>query len=164
MNDKLEIFNELVNSNDRFVYHSRELIVHRVKFARTLGRIINGTLYHPEKPYRLYILYKDTHRVKRIAGRCFVWDETEETRRGIDVESGEQGFGAPRFDGMLAGAFLTDHCVTVFGDARLIAEKGIDKSGKGVLCTVYLRGRLTEQFKIRWDVFNRILAQGLVEK
>lgn len=164
MNDKLEIFNELVNSNDRFGYHSKELIVDRVKFARTLGRMIEGTLYHPEKPYRLYILYKDTHRVKRMAGRCFVWDETEERRRGIDVESGEQGFGAPRFDGMLATAFLTDKCVIVFGDARLIAEKGIDKSGKAVLCTVYLRGRLTEQFKMRREIFDRILAQGWVER
>lgn len=93
-----------------------------------------------------------------------MWDETEETRNGIDVESGEQGFGKPRFDGVWAALFITDECVVAFGDARLIAENGIGKSEKDVLCTVYLRGRLAEQFKIRRKIFDRIFAQGWVEK
>lgn len=159
MNGKLEIFNDLVNSNDHFTYHSKERIVYRVKLARTFGRMIGGTLYHPEKPYRLFIAYKDTHRVKRLAGRCFVWDETEETRRGIDVESGEQGFGAPRFDGMLAAVFLTDKCVIVFGDAR-IETSYIGRGGKRVRCKVYLRGRLATHFTLRSEVFDRIVALG----
>lgn len=100
------------------------------------------------------------HRIKKVAGRIFMWDETEETRNGIDVESGEQGFGEPRFDGVWAALFITDECVVAFGDARLIAERGIGKSAKDVLCTVYLRGRLTEQFKMRWEIFSRIFAQG----
>lgn len=148
----------------RFVYNSDQAAMYRVKTLRGFERIIKDLLERHEKPYRLFISYKDRHRVKRMAGRCFMWDETEETRNGIDVESGEQGFGKPRFDGVWAALFITYECIVAFGDARLIAEKGIGKSGKDVLCTVYLRGRLAEQFKMRWQIFNRIFAQGWVEK
>lgn len=80
------------------------------------------------------------------------------------MESGEQGFGKPRFDGVYAALFSTDDGIVAFGDARLIAEKGIGKSNKDVLCTVYLRGRLAEQFKMRLKIFDRIFAQGWMEK
>lgn len=148
----------------RFTYNSDQVAVYRVKALRGFERIIRDRLERHEKPYRLFISYKCRHRIKKLAGRVFMWDETEETRNGIDVESGEQGFGEPRFDGVYAALFITDECVIAFGDARLIAEKGIGRWEKDVLCTVYLRGRLAEQFKIRWDVFNRIFAQGWVEK
>lgn len=159
MNDKLERFNELVNSNDHFVYHSKELIVYRVKFARTLGRMIEGSLYHPEKPYLLFIAYKVTHRVKRMAGRCFIWNETEETCNGINVDSKEQGFGEPRFDGMEAAVFVTDGCVIVFGNVR-IETSYIGRGGKRVRCKVYLRGRLATHFTLGREVFDRVVALG----
>lgn len=89
-----------------------------------------------------------------------MWDETEETRNGIDVESGEQGFVKPRFDGVYAALFITDDCIVAFGDARLIAEEEIGRGDKDMLCRVYLRGRLTEQFKMRREVFYRIFEQG----
>ena len=143
----------------RFTYNSEKPSFYRVKFARTFERMIEGTLYKPENPYRLFILYKDTHRIKNLADRCFMWDETEETRNGIDVESGEQGFGEPRFDGVWAALFITDDGIVAFGDARLIAEE-IGKSGKDMLCNVYLRGRLAEQFKMRRKIFDRIFAHG----
>lgn len=145
----------------RFAYNSDQVAMFRVKTLRGFERIIRE---RHEKPYRLFISYKDRHRVKRMAGRCFMWDETEETRDGIDVESGEQGFGDPRFDGVWAALFSTDDGIVAFGDARLIAERGIGKSEKDVLCTVYLRGRLAEQFKMRRKIFDRIFAQGWVKK
>ena len=148
----------------RFDYNSDQVVMHRVKTMRGFERIIRDMLERHEKPYRLFISYKCRHRVKRLAGRCFMWDETEETRKGIDVESGEQGFGEPRFDGVWAALFVTDEGIVAFGDARLIAERGVGRYTKDVLCTVYLRGRLTEQFKMRWKIFDRIFAQGWVEK
>lgn len=148
----------------RFTYNSDQAAMYRVKTLRGFERIVRDILERNEKPYRLFISYKCRHRVKRLAGHCFMWDETEETRNGIDVESGEQGFGEPRFDGVYAALFITDECVVAFGDARLVAERGIGKSEKDVLCTVYLRGRLAEQFKMRWQIFNRIFEQGWVEK
>lgn len=144
----------------RFTYNSDQVAMYRVKALRGFERI---TREHHEKPYRLFISYKCRHRIKKVAGRVCMWDETEGTRNGIDVESGEQGFGEPRFDGVYAALFITDECVVAFGDARLIAENGIGKSGKDVLCTVYLRGRLAEQFKMRRKIFDRIFAQGWVE-
>lgn len=148
----------------RFVYNSEQPAMYRIKTLRGFERIIRDLLERNEKPYRLFISYKCRHRIKKVAGRVCMWDETEETRNGIDVESGEQGFGEPRFDGVYAALFITDECVVAFGDARLIAENGIGKSVKDVLCTVYLRGRLAEQFKMRRKIFDRIFAQGWGEK
>lgn len=147
----------------KFVYNS-EPAMYRIKTLRGFERIIRDLLERHEKPYRLFISYKCRHRIKKVAGRVFMWDETEETRNGIDVESGEQGFGEPRFDGVWAAIFITDECVVAFGDARLIAEEEVGKSGKDILCRVYLRGRLAEQFKMRRDIFIRFFAQGYVEK
>ena len=93
-----------------------------------------------------------------------MWDETEETLNGIDVESGEQGFGKPRFDGVYAALFITDESIVAFGDARLIAEEENGRVGKDIICTAYLRGRLAEQFKMRREIFWRVFAQGWVEK
>ena len=79
------------------------------------------------------------------------------------MESGEQGFGEPRFDGVWAALFITDDGVVAFGDARLIAEE-TGRGGKDMLCNVYLRGRLAEQFKMRWKIFDRIFAHGWDER
>lgn len=147
----------------RFVYNSDQVAMYRVKTLRGFERIIRDPLERHEKPYRLFISYKCRHRIKKVAGRVFMWDETEETRNGIDVESGEQGFGEPRFDGVWAALFITDECIVAFGDARLIAEE-VGESGKDVLGTVYLRGRLAEQFKMRREIFHRFFAQGWMEK
>ena len=143
----------------RFAYNSDQVAVFRVKTLRGVERIIRDQLEHHEKAYRLFVSYKCRHRIKNLADRCFMWDETEETRNGIDVESGEQGFGEPRFDGVWAALFITDDGIVAFGDARLIAEE-IGKSGKDMLCNVYLRGRLAEQFKMRRKIFDRIFAHG----
>ena len=148
----------------RFTYNSETQSFYSVKTLRGFERIIIPLLEHHEKPYRLFISYRCSHRVKKLAGRCFMWDETEETRNGIDVDSGEQGFGEPRFDGVWAALFITDDGVVAFGDARLIAESGVGKSAKDVLCTMYLRGRLAEQFKMRREIFLRFFARGWVEK
>lgn len=148
----------------KFVYNSYQVAMFHVNTIRRFERIIRDLLERHEKQYRLFISYKCRHRIKKVAGRVFMWDETEETRNGIDVESGEQGFGEPRFDGVWAAIFITDECVVAFGDARLIAEEEVGKSDKDILCRVYLRGRLAEQFKMRRDIFIRFFAQGLVEK
>lgn len=148
----------------KFVYNSDQVAMYRIKTLRGFERIIRAILERHEKPYRLFISYKCRHRIKKVAGRVFMWDETEETRNGINVASGEQGFGKPRFDGVWAALFITDECVVAFGDARLIVEEEIGKSGKDILCNVYLSGRLADQFKMSLEVFVRIFAQGWVEK
>ena len=147
----------------RFAYNSDQVAMHRVKTMRGFERIIRDILERHEKPYRLFISYKNKHRIKKVAGRLFMWDETEETHDGIDVESGEQGFGEPRFDGVWAALFITDDGIVSFGDTRFIAEE-VGRGRKDMLCNVYLRGRLAEQFKMRWEVFIRFFVRGGVEK
>ena len=148
----------------RFAYNSDQVAMFRIKTLRGFERMIRDLLEPHEKPYRLFISYKCRHRVKKVAGRLFMWDETEEMRNGINVASGEQGFGKPRFDGVWAALFITDECVVAFGDARLIVEEEIGKSGKDILCNGYLSGRLADQFKMSLEIFVRIFAQGWVEK
>ena len=157
-------FNEKVNRVIGYILNSEESRIYRTFVIKEFERIIRPLLERHEKPYRLFISYKCRHRVKKVAGRCFMRDETEETRNGSGVESGEQGFGEPRFDGVWAALFITDEGVVSFGDARLIADEEVGRGEKDVLCTVYLRGRLAEQFKVRWQIFSRIFARGWVEK
>ena len=157
-------FNEKVNRGIGYILNSQELFIYRTGTIKEFARMIHDDLYLLTNTYRLFIQYKTTHRVKKVAGRCFLWDETEETRNGIDVESGEQGFGEPRFDGVWAALFSTDDGIVAFGDARLIADEEIGRGEKEILCRVYLRGRLAEQFKMRRKIFDRIFEQGWVEK
>ena len=144
----------------RFAYNSEQVAMYSVKTLRGFERIIRPLLERNEKPYRLFISYRCRHRVRKVAGRCFMWDETEETRNGIDVESGEQGFGEPRFDGVYAALFSTDDGIVAFGDAKLVAEEEIGRCEKDMLCRVYLRGRLAEQFKMRREIFLRFFERG----
>ena len=161
---KIANFNEKVNRGIGYILNSQELFIYRTGTIKEFARMIHDDLYLLTNTYRLFIQYKTTHRVKKVAGRCFLWDETEETRNGIDVESGEQGFGEPRFDGVWAALFSTDDGIVAFGDSRLIADEEIGRGEKEILCRVYLRGRLAEQFKMRRKIFDRIFEQGWVEK
>lgn len=142
----------------RFTYNSDQVAMYRVKTLCGFERIIRDILEHHEKPYRLFILYKDTHRVKRIAGRCFLWNGMDETEKGFDVESEEQGFGEPRFDGMASAVFITDKVILAFGDARIVAAQ-MSRGEKYVYCDVYLCGRLVTVFKIPAGEFHRIFEQ-----
>ena len=161
---KIANFNEKVNRGIGYILNSQELFIYRTGTIKEFARMIHDDLYLLTNTYRLFIQYKTTHRVKKLAGRLFVWDETEETRNGIDVESGEQGFVDPRFDGVWSALFITDERIVAFGDARLIADEEIGRGEKEILCRVYLRGRLAEQFKMRRKIFLRIFEQGWVEK
>lgn len=152
-------FNEKVNCGIGYILCAQDFFIYRAESIKEFGQMIDYDLYCNANPYRLFIQYKTTHRIQKMAGRCFLWDETEETRNGIDVESGEQGFGEPRFDGVWAALFITDDGIVAFGDARLIAEE-IGRGGKDMLCNVYLRGGLADQFKMRRKIFDHIFAQG----
>lgn len=239
-------FNEEVKRGIGYILNSQEFFIYKAGTIKEFARMIHDYSHLLPNTYRLFIQYKTRHRDKKIAGRCFLWDNSHgdhmaDPGNGIElrsindasqddcegfgnprfdgvssailiadryvfmygdvqieafditqdkkhvictaslcgslvssfgiptevfdrVESGEQGFGKPRFDGVYAALFSTDDGIVAFGDARLIAENGTGKSGKDVLCTVYLRGRLTEQFKMRRKIFDRIFAQGWVEK
>ena len=87
------------------------------------------------------------------------WNGMDETEKGFDVESEEQGFGEPRFDGMASAVFITDKVILAFGNARIVAAQ-MSRGEKYVYCDVYLCGRLVTVFKIPAGELDRILAQG----
>lgn len=145
----------------RFAYNSDQVAMYRVKTLRGFERIIRALLYHPEKPYRLFISYKNRHRVKKVAGRCFMWDETEETRNGIELRSLNdasqddcEGFGNPRFDGVSSAILIADSYVFAYGDVQIEADD-ISKDKKHVICTVSLCGCIVSFFRIPAEVFDR---------
>ena len=72
--------------------------------------MIYDDLYLLTNTYRLFIQYKTTHRVKKVAGRCFLWDNSHgdhmaDPGNGIELRSLNdasqddcEGFCRPRFD------------------------------------------------------------------
>lgn len=97
---------------------------------------------------------------KRIEGAFqLIGQVLDETEKGFDVESEEQGFGEPRFDGMASAVFITYKVILAFGDARIAASQ-MSRGEKYVYCDVYLCGRLVTVFKVPAGEFDRILAQG----
>ena len=156
---KMANFNEKVNRGIGYSLNSQEFFIYRTGTIKEFARMIHDDLYLLKNTYRLFIQYKTTHRVKKVAGRCFLWNGMEETEKGFDVESEEQGFGGPRFDGVASAVFITDKVVLAFGDARIVAAQ-MSRGEEYVYCDVYLCGRLVTVFKIPSVELDRILAHG----
>ena len=55
----------------RFAYNSDRVAMFRVKTLRGFELMIRSLLEHHEKSYRLFLSYKDTHRVKKSGGASF---------------------------------------------------------------------------------------------
>ena len=128
--------------------------------------MIHDELYLLTNTYRLFIQYKTTHRVKKVAGRCFLWDNSHgdhmaDPGNGIELRSINdasqydcEGFGNPRFDAVSAAVFITDQCVFVYGDVK-IEVYDISRDKKHVICTVSLCGFIVSIFRIPAEVFDR---------
>lgn len=128
--------------------------------------MIHDDLYLLTNTYRLFIQYKTTHRAKKLAGRCFLWDNSHgdhmaEPGNGIELRSINdasqddcEGFGNPRFDAMESAILISDQYVFVYGDVQIDADD-ISKDKKHVVCTVSLCGFIVSFFRIQAEVFDR---------
>ena len=128
--------------------------------------MIHDYLYLLPNTYRLFIQYKTKHRAKKIAGRCFLWDNSHgdhmaDPGNGIELRSLNdasqddcEGFGNPRFDGVESAILIADRYVFVHGDVKIEADS-IRKDKKHVICTVSLCGSLVSGFSIPAEVFDR---------
>ena len=113
----------------------------------------------------LYILYKEEHRVQKLAGRCFVWDNMEEAFIGIKgeelkLEKGRylgdrKGFCIPRFDAMQAAVLITDYEVVAYGDSYIEAD---DMDEDLVHCNVYVGYGLVADIHIDTKEFDRFFG------
>lgn len=113
----------------------------------------------------LYILYKEEHRVQKLAARCFSWDNMEEAFIGIKgeelkLEKGRylgngKGFCIPRFDAMQAAVLITDYEVVVYGDSYIEAD---DMDEDLVHCNVYVGYGLVADIHIDTKEFDRFFG------
>lgn len=158
-------FNEKVNRGIGDILNSLEFLIYRAGTNKEFALMIYDELYLLKNPYRLFIQYKTTHRAKKMAGRCFLWDNSHgdhmaDPGNGIELRSLNdasqddcEGFGNPRFDGMESAILITDRYVFVYGDVQIEADD-ISKDKKHVVCTVSLCGSIVSFFRIPAEVFD----------
>ena len=164
-------FNEKINSHKEFFLFDQDskYFIERVRSMEMFERKIHDDLYLLTNTYRLFIQYKTTHRAKKMAGRCFLWDNSHgdhmaDPGNGIELRSLNdasqddcEGFGNPRFDGMESAILITDRYVFVYGDVQIEADD-ISKDKKHVVCTVSLCGSLVSCFRIPAEVFDHFFG------
>lgn len=159
-------FNEKVNCGIGYILNSKEFFIYKARTIKEFARMIHDELYLLTNTYRLFIQYKTTHRVKRMAGRCFLWDNSHgdhmaDPGKGIELRSINdasqydcEGFCRPRFDGVSSAILITDSYVFVYGDVKIEADS-ISKDKEHVICTVSLCGSIVSFFRIPAEVFDR---------
>ena len=162
-------FNEKVNCGIGYILCVQEFFIYRAESMKEFGQMIDYDLYCSANPYRLFIQYKTTNRIQKMAGRCFLWDNSHgdhmaDPGNGIELRSINdasqddcEGFGNPRFDGMESAILITDRHVFVYGYVQIEADS-IRKDKKHVICTVSLCGSLVSCFRIPAEVFDRIFG------
>lgn len=162
-------FNEKVSRGIGYILNSIEFFIYRAGTIKEFARKIYDDLYLLTNTYRLFIQYKTTHRAKKMAGRCFLWDNSHGDHmanpgNGIELRSINdasqddcEGFGNPRFDGMESAILITDRYVFVYGDVKIEADD-ISKDKKHVICTVSLCGFIVSFFRIPAEVFDRFFG------
>ena len=165
-------FNEKVNCGIGYILNSQEFFIYRTGTIKEFARMIHDELYLLTNTYRLFIQYKTTHRAKKIAGRCFLWDNSHgdhmaDPGNGIELRSINdasqddcEGFCNPRFDGVESAILIADRYVIMYGDVKIEAYD-ISKDKKHVICTVSLCGSIVSFFRIPSEVFD--LHFGLKE-
>ena len=162
-------FNEKVNRGIGYSLNSQELFIYRTGTIKEFARMIHDDLYLLTNTYRLFIQYKTTHRVKKLAGRCFLWDNSHgdhmlDPGNGIELRNMKdasqdncEGFGNPRFDGMESAILVADRYVFAYGDVQIEAFD-ITQDKKHVICTASLCGSLVSSFGIPAEVFDRLFG------
>ena len=162
-------FNEKVNRCIGYSLNSQEFFIYRTRTIKEFARMIHDDLHCRKIAYRLFIQYKTTHRVKKVAGRCFLWNNSRgghiaDPGNGIELRNMKdasqddcEGFGNPRFDGMESAIIVTDRYVITYGDVQIEAFD-ITQDKKHVICTASLCGSLVSSFGIPAEVFDRIFG------
>ena len=162
-------FNEKVNRCIGYILNSQEFFIYRTGTIKEFARMIHDDLYLLTNTYRLFIQYKTTHRAKKMAGRCFLWDNSHgdhmlDPGNGIELRNMKdasqdncEGFGNPRFDGMESAILIADRYIFAYGDVQIEAD-GISQDKKHVVCNVSLCGSIVSGFRIPAEVFDLIFG------
>ena len=159
-------FNEKINSHQEFVLRDQkcDYFIERIGSMGRLKLEFDYISHFLESNYRLFIQYKCTHCVQKLAGRCFMWSCTSNARGGGDVRNlcldrdGDEdldNFGNPKFDYIAGAVLITDKYVLTYGDTWFEA---VDLEEKHVVCKAYVCGRFVSEFRIPAETFDSLFG------
>ena len=159
-------FNEKINSRKKFFLFADgyDYFIERVGSMRQLEREFDYRLKALKGGCRLFIQYKNTCRVQKMAGRCFMWAYTSKTigsydvrRLCLDRDGAEDldNFGNPTFDYITGAVLILDKDVYAYGDTWF---ETVDLEKNYVTCCAHICGRMVSKFRIPAEVFDRIFG------
>ena len=159
-------FNEKINSHKEFALRDTDskYFIERIESMERLKLEFDYISHLLESSYRLFIQYKDTYRVQKMAARCFMWSCTLNTKDGCNVRNlcldrdGNEdldNFGNPRFEYISGAALISDKGVYTYGDTWFMTD-GIEKNH--ILCKAYICGRFVSEFRIPSEAFDRLFG------
>ena len=159
-------FNEKINSRKKFFLFADgyDYFIERVGSMCQLEREFDYRLKVLKGGCRLFIQYKNTCRVQKMAGRCFMWAYTSKTVGSYDVRrlcldrDGTEdldNFGNPRFECISGAVLISDKSVYMYGDTWF-ETVGLEKTY--VTCCAHICGRMVSKFRIPTEVFDRIFG------
>ena len=159
-------FNEKINSHKEFFLSADgcDYFIERVGSMCQLESEFDYRLKVLKGVCHLFIQYKDTCRVQKMAGRCFMLDYTSNTVGNYDVRKlcldrdgndDLDNFGNPRFEYISGAVLISDNGVYAYGDTWF-ETVGIEKNH--ILCKAYVCGRFVSKFRIPAEVFDRLFG------
>ena len=154
-------FNEKINFGTGFVLCDPDnYFIYRSDSMRMFAQKIYNELHSREDCYNLVIQYKTTHRVKRLAGHCFMWSCESANSGNVDVRMLDrkedcEGIGDPRLDSIEGAIFIRDGYVYMYGDTWI--DAAVLKK-EYVVCSAIVCGRLGTTFRIPSETFDRLFG------
>ena len=159
-------FNEKINSRKKFVLRDidSKYFIERIGSIERLKLEFGYISHFLESSYCLVIQYKDTYRVQKMAGRCFMWSCALNIKGGCNVRNlcldrdGNEdldNFGDPRFEYISGAVLILDKNVYAYGDTWF---ETVDLKKNYVTCCAYICGRMVSKFRIPAKVFDRIFG------
>ena len=155
-------FNEKINSHKEFVLRDSEhdYFIRRVGSMTLLKFEFDYNVNYLKSGYRLFIQYEDTCRVQKLAGRCFLWACTSNTRGGddvrrfcldLDVSEDIDNVGNPIFNSIAGAVLILEKGVIAYGDTWF---ETFDLDKDYVNCCAYVCGRVVSGFRIPSEAFD----------
>ena len=159
-------FNEKINSHKEFVLRDidSKYFIERIGSMERLKLEFDYISHFLESGYRLFIQYKDTYRVQKMAGRCFMWSCTLNIKGGCNVRNlclvrdGNKdldNFGNPRFEYISGAVLISDKGIYAYGDTWF-EMAGLEKNH--ILCKACVCGRFVSKFRIPAEAFDHFFG------
>ena len=159
-------FNEKINSHKEFVLRDTDskYFIERIGSMERLKLEFDYISHFLDSSYSLFIQYKDTYRVQKMAGRCFMWSCTLNTKGRCNVRNlcldrdGNEdldNFRNPRFEYIYGAVLILDKGIYAYGDTWF-ETAGLEKNH--ILCKAYVCGRFVSEFRIQAEVFDRLFG------